>query len=103
MSNNVRVVVSARGLGEIDSAQYFQALAACVRPDVRMNPLLLKPETDTHSQVVLMGEVNHTLTHTPWRERSEQVLPHIATALDALRAEHDVGVIEGAGSPPRST
>jgi adenosylcobyric acid synthase len=52
MSNNARVVVSARGLGEIGSAQYFQALAARVRPDVRMNPLLLKPEADTHSQVV---------------------------------------------------
>lgn len=52
MSNNARVVVSARGLGEIGSAQYFQALAARARPDVRMNPLLLKPEADTHSQVV---------------------------------------------------
>ena len=41
--------------GEIGSAQYFQALAARAVPDVRMNPLLLKPERDTHSQVVLMG------------------------------------------------
>jgi adenosylcobyric acid synthase len=99
MSNNARVVASDHGLGEIGSAQYFQALAARVRPDVRMNPLLLKPEADTHSQVVLLGEVNHALTHTPWRERSEQVWPHIAAALDELRAEHDVVVIEGAGSP----
>ena len=99
MSNNARVVASHNGLGEVGSAQYFQALAAKVEPDVRMNPLLLKPEADTHSQVVLLGEVNAELTHTPWRDRSEKVWPHIAASLDALRAEYDVVVIEGAGSP----
>jgi adenosylcobyric acid synthase len=99
MSNNARVVASHNGLGEVGSAQYFQALAAKAEPDVRMNPLLLKPEADTHSQVVLLGEVNHELTHTPWRDRSEKVWPHIAASLDALRAENDVVVIEGAGSP----
>ena len=99
MSNNARVVASHNGLGEIGSAQYFQALACFAEPDVRMNPLLLKPEADTHSQVVLLGEVNHALTQTPWRERSEKVWPYIANALDALRAENDIVVIEGAGSP----
>ena len=99
MSNNARVVASRNGLGEVGSAQYFQALAAKAAPDVRMNPLLLKPEADTHSQVVLLGEVNAELTHTPWRDRSEKVWPQIATSLDALRAENDVVVIEGAGSP----
>ena len=87
------------GGGEIGSAQYFQALAAQVEPDVRMNPLLLKPEADTRSQVVLMGEVSRELSDMPWRGRSEKVWPHIAAALDALRAENDVVVIEGAGSP----
>ncbi|MDP9902910.1 cobyric acid synthase [Variovorax ginsengisoli] len=95
MSNNARVVAG----GEIGSAQYFQALAARTRPDVRMNPLLLKPERDTHSQVVLLGQVNAELTALPWRGRSERVWPQIAQALDALRAENDVVVIEGAGSP----
>jgi adenosylcobyric acid synthase len=99
MSNNARVVASHNGLGEVGSAQYFQALAAQVVPDVRMNPLLLKPEADTRSQVVLLGEVNQALSETPWRERSDKVWPHISAALDALRAEHDVVVIEGAGSP----
>ena len=53
MSNNARVVADgALGQGgEIGSAQYFQALAARAVPDVRMNPLLLKPEADTHSPV----------------------------------------------------
>ncbi len=95
MSNNARVVAG----GEIGSAQYFQALAARAEPEVRMNPLLLKPERDTHSQVVLMGRVDPALTALPWRGRSERVWPAIAAALDALRAENDVVVIEGAGSP----
>jgi adenosylcobyric acid synthase len=95
MSNNARVV----GEGEIGSAQFFQALAARAEPEVRMNPLLLKPESDTHSQVVLLGQVRGDLGAMPWRERSSHVWPAITAALDALRAEYDVVVIEGAGSP----
>ena len=85
--------------GEIGSAQYFQALAARALPDVRMNPLLLKPEKDTHSQVVLMGQVDAELSRMEWRGRSERVWPVVAQALDELLAENDVVVIEGAGSP----
>jgi adenosylcobyric acid synthase len=100
MSNNARVVAGENATyGEIGSAQYFQALAANARPAVRMNPVLLKPEADTHSQLVLMGQVNAQLTAMPWRERSEHVWPFIASALDALRQDNDVVVIEGAGSP----
>jgi len=100
MSNNARVVEGVDGAwGEIGSAQYFQALAARAVPEVRMNPLLLKPEADTHSQVVLLGQVSAPLTALPWRGRSAVVWPQIAAALDALRAENDVVVIEGAGSP----
>jgi adenosylcobyric acid synthase len=95
MSNNARVVAG----GEIGSAQYFQALAARADPDVRMNPLLLKPENDRHSQVVLMGQVHAGLSAMPWRGRSATVWPLLAQALDELRATHDVVVIEGAGSP----
>lgn len=99
MSNNARVVASRSGQGEIGSAQYFQALAARAVPDVRMNPLLLKPERDTHSQVVLLGQVSAALGALPWRGRSQQVWPVIAQALDELCAENEVVVIEGAGSP----
>jgi adenosylcobyric acid synthase len=95
MSNNARVVDG----GEIGSAQYFQALAAHAVPEVRMNPLLLKPERDTHSQVILLGQVNDELTHAPWRDRSERVWPTVQQALNELMAENDVVVIEGAGSP----
>ncbi len=95
MSNNARVVAG----GEIGSAQYFQALAARTQPDVRMNPLLLKPESDTRSQVVLLGRVDEGLGRLPWHERGPEVWPIVAGALDELRAENDVVVIEGAGSP----
>ena len=95
MSNNARVVAG----GEIGSAQYFQALAARATPEVRMNPLLLKPEKDTQSQVILMGQVNAELSKMEWRARSAHVWPVVAQALDALMAENDVVVIEGAGSP----
>ena len=95
MSNNARVVAG----GEIGSAQYFQALAARATPDVRMNPLLLKPEKDTQSQVILMGQVHAELSKMPWRSRSEKVWPIVAQALDELMLENDVVVIEGAGSP----
>ena len=100
MSNNARVVATPDGgQGEIGSAQYFQALAARTVPDVRMNPLLLKPEADTRSQVVVLGQVSDTFTRMPWRERGPHLWPVLAQALDALCAENDVVVIEGAGSP----
>ena len=85
MSNNARVVEGIDGAwGEIGSAQYFQALAARAVPDVRMNPLLLKPEADTRSQVVLLGQVDEALSQLPWRGRSLRVWPQIAQALQAL-------------------
>ncbi len=100
MSNNARVVPGPDGrMGEIGSAQYFQALAARTLPEVRQNPVLLKPEADTRSQVVVLGAVRHDLGAVPWRERSEALWPFARDALHALMAENDVVVIEGAGSP----
>ncbi|TFZ07901.1 cobyric acid synthase [Ramlibacter humi] len=103
MSNNARVVAGGRfdrlAAGEMGSAQYLQALSARAEPDVRMNPLLLKPERDTHSQVVLLGQVDEQLSSEGWRGRGNKVWPRVSAALDELRAENDVVVIEGAGSP----
>lgn len=95
MSNNARVVAD----GEMGSAQYFQALAAHVEPDVRMNPVLLKPESDTSSQVVVLGKPDAELSRTPWRERSERLWPTVRSSLEALGSEYELLVIEGAGSP----
>jgi adenosylcobyric acid synthase len=100
MSNNARVVPGLNGLmGEIGSAQYFQALAAKRVPEVRMNPVLLKPEADTQSQVVVLGEVEPGMAGIPWRERSALLKPRARAALHELLRENDVVVIEGAGSP----
>ena len=100
MSNHARVVADASGhMGEIGSAQYFQALAAGAEPEPRMNPVLLKPEADTRSQVVLMGQVRRDLAAMPWRERSALLWPVAQQALQSLRQDCDVLVIEGAGSP----
>ena len=100
MSNNARVVLSPDGrIGEIGSAQYFQALAANASPEVRMNPVLLKPERDGDSQFVLLGQVDEALGRMSWHERSAAVWPRVLAALDELKAENDLLVIEGAGSP----
>ncbi len=95
MSNNARAVAG----GEMGSAQYFQALAARTAPEVRMNPVLLKPERDDHSQVILLGQRDDELSRMAWRGRCERMWPAARDALHALMAENDVLVIEGAGSP----
>jgi adenosylcobyric acid synthase len=95
MSNNARVVSG----GEIGTAQYLQALAAGVEPDVRMNPILVKPEGDTRSQVVVLGKPDLELSRLPWRERRTALWPVAEEALASLQAEHDFVLLEGAGSP----
>ena len=100
MSNNARVVPRPDGLaGEIGSAQYFQALAARVTPSVEMNPVLLKPERDTASQVVVNGRVDPVLSRRPWRERSTWLAEAAHAGFDRLAQRHELIVIEGAGSP----
>jgi len=100
MSNNARVVAGLDGLGaEIGAAQYFQALAAGVEPSVDMNPVLLKPERDTASQVVVHGRVDAALGRQGWRERSPALALAARASLERLAATCDLVVIEGAGSP----
>jgi adenosylcobyric acid synthase len=94
MSNNARV---AQG-GEIGAAQYLQALAAGVEPDVRMNPILVKPEGDNRSQVIVDGVVDLELSRRPWPDRQAFLWPAIESALRSLLDEFVV-LIEGAGSP----
>jgi len=95
MSNNARVVAG----GEIGTAQYLQALAAGTEPEVRMNPVLVKPEGDSRSQVVILGEPDFELSRMAWRSRRERLWPAIEASLAGLLAEHDLVLIEGAGSP----
>lgn len=95
MSNNARVVDG----GEIGVAQWLQARAAGVEPIVEMNPVLVKPESDTSSQVVVRGRRDPRISALPWDERHDLMWTAMRTSLDELRARHELVVIEGAGSP----
>ncbi len=95
MSNNARVI----GGGEIGVAQYLQALAARVEPDLRMNPVLVKPEGPTRSQVVVDGVADAEISAMPWTERAPHLWPPILRALRSLLDEYELVVLEGAGSP----
>ena len=95
MSNNARVAKQ----GEIGSAQYMQALACGVEPDVLMNPVLVKPEADDRSQVVVLGKPDLELSRLRWPERSPRLWPVIERSLRHLLDQHQLVLMEGAGSP----
>ncbi|MGD2061306.1 MAG: cobyric acid synthase CobQ, partial [Acidimicrobiia bacterium] len=95
MSNNARVVPG----GEIGVAQWLQAKAAGVEPAVDMNPVLLKPEAETRSQVVVAGRSRPELTVMSWRERGPHLWPAIEAAYNRISSQHEMVIIEGAGSP----
>ena len=85
--------------GEIGRSQAVQAAAAMVEPRVEMNPVLLKPEAEARSQVVVMGRPQARKSAREYYELKQQLWPTITSALDTLRREFDIVVIEGAGSP----
>ena len=84
---------------EMGRAQVVQAQAAGVEPDVRMNPILLKPSSDTGSQVIVGGEVRGQMSAAAYFKMKRQLIPEILAAFDSLSEEADIVVIEGAGSP----
>lgn len=84
---------------EMGRAQVAQAEAAGIRPDVRMNPILLKPTNDVGSQVIVCGEVLGTMSAREYFQYKKQLIPKVKEAFDSLAAEYDIIVIEGAGSP----
>ena len=84
---------------EMGRAQVVQAQAAGVEPDVRMNPILLKPSSDTGSQVIVGGEVRGQMSAAAYFRMKRQLIPEILAAFDSLSEEADIVVIEGAGSP----
>ncbi len=84
---------------EMGRAQVVQAQAAGVEPDVRMNPILLKPSSDIGSQVIVNGEVQGQMSASDYFKMKRQLIPDILKAYNSLAEENDVIVIEGAGSP----
>jgi len=87
------------GGGEMGRAQAVQAEAAGLAPDVRMNPILLKPTTDVGSQVIVNGTVRGNMSAGEYFRRKKEYVPAVLEAYRSLAEEFDVIVIEGAGSP----
>ena len=90
--------ITAAG-GEMGRAQVVQAEAAGIAPDVRMNPILLKPTTDRGSQVIVVGRALGNMDAAAYYRRKKEFIPAVLEAYESLAAEYDVIVIEGAGSP----
>lgn len=90
--------ITADGL-EMGRAQVMQAEAAGIAPDVRMNPILLKPTNDVGSQVIVNGEIRGTMSARDYFAYKHNLVPDIMEAFNGLASENDIIVIEGAGSP----
>lgn len=95
MSNNAAV---CRDGGEIGRAQALQALAAGIPPTVDMNPVLIKPEADSRSQVILLGRPWNTMQARVYYEKKDILWRQVTNSLDRLREQFDLVIIEGAGS-----
>lgn len=90
--------ITSDGL-EMGRAQVMQAEAAGTEPDVRMNPILLKPTGEMCSQVIVNGEVLESMSAAEYYKRKKEMIPHILKAYNSLAEENDMIVLEGAGSP----
>lgn len=96
MSNNA--MVTADG-GEIGRAQALQARACGLEPLVDMNPVLLKPEAETGSQVVVQGKRLTSVAARDYAALKPQLMPKVLESFERLKAAHDLVIVEGAGSP----
>jgi adenosylcobyric acid synthase len=96
MSNNA--AVSADG-GEIGRAQALQARACGLTPHSDMNPVLLKPETDIGAQVIVQGKRVATLKARDYGKMKSTLMPSVLDSFYRLAAQHDLIIVEGAGSP----
>ncbi len=96
MSNNAAVTVDG---GEIGRAQALQARAAGLQPHTDMNPVLLKPETDTGAQVIVQGKRRATLRARDYGKMKGDLMPAVLDSFRRLSGAHDLILIEGAGSP----
>ena len=96
MSNNAAATPDG---GEIGRAQALQALAARLPANVHMNPVLLKPETDTGSQIIVQGQRWGTLRAAEFGQRKGELLPAVLESFEIISQSADVVIVEGAGSP----
>ena len=100
MSNNAAIAADGHGgQGEIGRAQWLQALACGVEPTVHMNPVLLKPQSETGSQVVLRGEMIGTARGRDYQKLKATLLDEVLASYAELSRRFDLVLVEGAGSP----
>lgn len=83
----------------MSQAQVIQAKAAGIKPDVRMNPILLKPKSDMGSEVIVNGVSRGHMKAADYSQYKNSLIPDILRAFHSLSSEYDIVVIEGAGSP----
>ncbi|TXM89935.1 cobyric acid synthase [Methylobacterium sp. WL116] len=95
MSNNAAVTTDG---GEIGRAQALQARAAGVAPSIHMNPVLLKPQTEVGSQVVVQGRMVATVKARDYQAWKPRLLEAVLDSFDRLRTQADLILVEGAGS-----
>ncbi len=96
MSNNAAVCADG---GEIGRAQALQAMACRVPPTTDMNPVLLKPQSDRTSQLIVAGRVAGVMAAGDYRRRRPELLAEVIVAYHRLSTDADIVVVEGAGSP----
>ncbi|MEM8920365.1 MAG: cobyric acid synthase, partial [Pseudomonadota bacterium] len=96
MSNNAAACPSG---GEIGRAQALQALAAGLSPHTDMNPVLLKPQTDRASQIIVQGRPVEAMEAADYMARRDQLMTAVMESFERLSAQHDLILVEGAGSP----
>ncbi|TYC50384.1 cobyric acid synthase [Rhodobacterales bacterium] len=96
MSNNAAVTEDG---GEIGRAQALQAMACRVPSSVHMNPVLLKPETDTGAQVIVQGRKFGTMRAREYGSRKHELLPKVVESFSVTSSDADLVIVEGAGSP----
>lgn len=84
---------------EIGMAQAMQAKVAGIEPSVYMNPILLKPNSDMGSQVIVNGKFVANMSAKEYFVKKKELIPHIKAAISELEKEYDICVVEGAGSP----
>ncbi|MBV9812897.1 MAG: cobyric acid synthase, partial [Acetobacteraceae bacterium] len=95
MSNNAAVTTDG---GEIGRAQWLQARACGVPPNVHMNPVLLKPQTGTGSQIVVQGKVAGQAEARAYQAWKPRLMPAVLDSFARVKAEADLVLVEGAGS-----
>ncbi|MEL6920893.1 MAG: cobyric acid synthase [Pseudomonadota bacterium] len=96
MSNNAAVADDG---GEIGRAQWLQALACGAQPSIHMNPVLLKPQSETGSQVVVHGHVRCAAKGRDYQRLKATLLDAVLHSFDTLQTDADIVLVEGAGSP----